>query len=1070
MKIRFKENKGYFIFVGLLFFIGLIACFVEIFSPETFQEGSFSLFERFKTASPDGTPSGVIERSDGSAYWSKPGIGKLEWDKARIDSCSGTNYLNVTSWLSSQNLDIYLKTGRPIGIKKRVWIKKNISHSINDPYFEWVNITSVCDDFGNGTEGCIEEQDYQRFDVYSEEWFFDWFEITHLLDHKSVGGNEYYGSQFFAEQDRLYEFKFEYSFPFEDLGHKWGCDEKFGLFGKRSSETISEVLANGNYVELDPFALEDFTNRQVVTFTAVNYTPNGSIVLMSVDTTGFTTQADWKDVRIYDNDNSQSLNFINMSVGTNDTVFAFELLATGTGWTEGTSHDIHLYFNDDDGTTASSPPYKLDWMFVPSDGDGNRYYVYDYRNHTRYEMIIDNPANFKLNDFGFGANHSINISGLVADTGLNCTLAMREGVFEMSSADAISIQTAFQGIQAEQALHLFYPQVDAGAAAIKLELTLAANGEANFRTQSGSVGTDTVNTDETIWHDATHTISTSNAVWVLTKGSNAWLNNEGDNKKIYSEPLDVEVNMSGAEAGDVEAEATGCAIGHNLGGNSLQGDIRFMGGWSMNKTNTTYGVAPIYTFATIETANEAPTVVVGNNQTVLEDSNNNTLDINMTLTPYIDADDGDGDALTFTVNSQSSIIGNFYINDNDVLMYDAGNNTANGTGEDTAIIRISDGSNTVDFDVNVTVETVNDNPWWNLIGNATASSLEINGTGYQELNVNASAYWFDVEQNQTPYNITISTNESGVDCLMDTPNNFSVVCNPDNIVKEGRVIVTVNGSDAGGLSALESFEFYAKNNTVWFDTVGNLTVTVINSTSGSQSIGLNASNNFRSLFYDRTPGNITISTNESGVDCYMNTVSNFSVFCNPSNFKGLVIVTVNGSDGNVPSYNSLESFEINVSNIKPTSPSVLIPELGHLNDTSPLNLSCYGSTDPEEGIVYYDFYNVTSDGSANNNICLNVGFECLWNATEAVNGWVWWKCFANDTIDNSTSSSVRSIRTETWDIIDTNLSNPSLAIESDNMDFDVNVSHNEIRYQGIEAKLNISGYNFTATKTVYDNH
>lgn len=220
---------------------------------------------------------------------------------------------------------------------------------------------------------------------------------------------------------------------------------------------------------------------------------------------------------------------------------------------------------------------------------------------------------------------------------------------------------------------------------------------------------------------------------------------------------------------------------------------------------------------------------------------------------------------------------------------------------------------------------------------------------------------------------------------------------------------------------------------------------------------------FRDDNEDYSPKNITFSINNTDVKCIMDTSNNFTLFCDPDSSRGVFSITINGT--NNYGLSNVTSFEIR-SNQPPTIPTLISPEEHSLNDTTVLNLSCDGSTDPNGDTIYYDY---AIDVGYSDSICLNVGTECLWNDStpNSINTWT---CRANNTYTNSTSITTRTIRTETWDVINLTNNTISYGYEGESVNLYSNITWNEIRYKSITGLLNFSGTYYTPTITDYNNY
>ena len=280
------------------------------------------------------------------------------------------------------------------------------------------------------------------------------------------------------------------------------------------------------------------------------------------------------------------------------------------------------------------------------------------------------------------------------------------------------------------------------------------------------------------------------------------------------------------------------------------------------------------------------------------------------------------------------------------------------------------------------------------------------------------------------------------------------------------LLITVEACDNNSLCNADGGNLFSINNTPHWDPIGNSTATNISSNFGKQAVLDNASQYFRDFFDDQTPSTILISTNESGMACTVET--NFSIFCTPTVFVGDYIMILNGT--NSVANSSFESFEGLVINDPPTIPTDISPEDNHLNDTLSLNLSCLGSTDPQNDTIFYDFYGDTNINPSTL-VCLNTGGGCLWNYT-ITNVLHYWYCQSNDTTENSTPITTRSIRTETWDVIDVNQTSPATGLEGESVVISKNISYNEIRYKDINSRLNTSWppFTYTPVKNGYDNY
>ncbi|MDP2907441.1 MAG: hypothetical protein Q8O03_05875, partial [Nanoarchaeota archaeon] len=156
--------------------------------------------------------------------------------------------------------------------------------------------------------------------------------------------------------------------------------------------------------------------------------------------------------------------------------------------------------------------------------------------------------------------------------------------------------------------------------------------------------------------------------------------------------------------------------------------------------------------------------------------------------------------------------------------------TANQSGSSYGLALIScytpGGLEASNISINVTVDAVNDNPWWDAIGNTTYSFTEDLEEPLSPV-LNSSFYFRDeplFENDQTPKNITISTNTSNANCYMNTgtgaANNFTIFCQGFNNLTDN-FIITLNGTDSDTPELSETMSFEAKLNAVndqpWWD-------------------------------------------------------------------------------------------------------------------------------------------------------------------------------------------------------------------------------------------------------------
>lgn len=1111
------------------------------------KENFIKVYNKFLGGEDAGEPSGVVVNPDGGAYWGKTGIGLIEWDKFTTESCSATRYLNITSYLSSQDLDVCVRTNRPLANSySDAWVKTNMSHDVLDG--GWINITTQCFEQNNSLNGCV-EQGYANQTVIGVSWFIDWFNIKDKFTHYSYNGNDFYClKNVYAEQNRKYELKLKMAFPYFHDGIM-GCEEKFGLVAKRSSESLSDALSLNHYVELDPV----FSNSDGV---LINLMFNGDFG----DSASGIYQGGENNFTYAPGGNAVPL-FRTMTG---------ENLCQGQCWVVNTSNagsgpDDGAYYNDTGSLLSfyANSAFSVCESMMSDRTDGEE-------NNIMLGMVADADRSWytilKNNYWRMVDN------GVSSDNVLNATISANTWFHYCVTYDGSTVVQYFNGVRWSESQ-------DTYTVTTKL-LSL------NIWPGSGFEGFNHGMYDNFIYANITFTDSDISTIY----SNNGLLSepNAPSNPVVEMSPLDSFSNVdiycdATINDTDVETDLTACvdllknnasqeiicglpitnnvdfnytitAVGNFTAGDEwgcgvLIDDQTANSSWVNNTQNTVI-------------QNQIPICTGSSNITIEEDSGGWVLVSNMSINladGNITCSDAEDDALTYTEIEDAE--GRFTNNFNDNIGFTT---LGNGTGTYIGTYDVNDsfgGSTRVSAQVIVT--DINDNLWWDGIGNNSGTKIKT-GFGYQPIDINASQYFRDVEDNQTPSNITISTNETSVDCYMDTASNFSVFCKPDSV---SVFIITLNGSDSGGLSELTSFEEYVAyppsapvitlpiattyhgnntlawtasvspqgdeiafynltinfgpvpytdwyywiaemnstsyswdfreirddsnneyylqvdvcdnnslctyglsagfsiNNTPHWDNIGNATALDIKVNLGKQPVLNNVSQYFHDYFDNQAPSDIVVDDNETGISCTIET--NLSLFCTPTAFKGDYIILLNGT--NSVGNSSFESFEGYVGNEPPTTPITLNPEDNALNDTMQLNLTCSGSTDIEGDVIYYDFLGDTST-IPTTSICLNTGGECLWNYTTTEQISIqYWSCAANDTYENSSFITPRSVYTNTYDIINQTQSSNDFLVSSDNIILESNVSWNEIRYKEINALANISGTFYTTTKTSYDN-
>lgn len=136
---------------------------------------------------------------DGDLVTWENACGKLSvWPHTDYDLINHVQYANITSYLASQNIDFAFQFD--FSITGRVYIL-------------------------NG----------------------DWVDVTPYFEHNIYENKHYYWiKDIYFEQDEMKQVKWEYQTPINTSG-------KWELYIKKSSDTLAEALASGNYMNIDPW-------------------------------------------------------------------------------------------------------------------------------------------------------------------------------------------------------------------------------------------------------------------------------------------------------------------------------------------------------------------------------------------------------------------------------------------------------------------------------------------------------------------------------------------------------------------------------------------------------------------------------------------------------------------------------------------------------------------------------------------------------------------------------------------------------------------------------------------------
>jgi len=240
----------------------------------------------------------------------------------------------------------------------------------------------------------------------------------------------------------------------------------------------------------------------------------------------------------------------------------------------------------------------------------------------------------------------------------------------------------------------------------------------------------------------------------------------------------------------------------------------------------------------------------------------------------------------------------------------------NITGTNTINITVVDPSgltNVTEF--TITINAVNDNPWWDLISNGSLSITE--DTASQNSPAGANIYFRDVEDDQSWSNPSVLTNESDVTCSISTND---VQCSPANNFT-GLFIATLTAYDSGSLSAGNmSYEINvnAVNDNPWANgTLGNSTQNEDFITLDNLIPITDFQANFSDVEDDGNPSTITIiqQTNTT-TSCYIDGTNNLDCESN-SNLSGTDLYTFELNDSGNLAFRMDWQIVVNTVNDKP---------------------------------------------------------------------------------------------------------------------------------------------------------
>jgi hypothetical protein len=331
---------------------------------------------------------------EGTTIYNNTAYGEIRiWDHTSVGLINHVQYINLTSWITGTNsLDFAFEYNSTEMIPKRAWQWNNISHTVTVEDYD--NITSgvltaeVLNN--NATHVEFEDGDINITRLYEfnnatgfywynwgktgthveTQWFYDWNEITSQFTHavNPLNGLDLqWITTVIFDEDQTRTVKFEYETPqgwnttrefIEGVG---GVGGKWGVWIKRSVDTISEAYQTGRYVYLDPWWDSNWIYRK--SHSILNATGAGTnypVKIYVVDAAGSDSgnvvyvqnkvRADFGDIRFLDDNDTTELDYWLESYNSTTAIFWVEIADNMTA----TNNTIYMYYGNNDATTTSN--------------------------------------------------------------------------------------------------------------------------------------------------------------------------------------------------------------------------------------------------------------------------------------------------------------------------------------------------------------------------------------------------------------------------------------------------------------------------------------------------------------------------------------------------------------------------------------------------------------------------------------------------------------------------------------------------------------------------------------------
>lgn len=700
--------------------------------------------------------SGKIIKPDGSASW-ESNIGLFEIDQYYMP-CKSSSYINITSYLPTQNLDFCIRVSRPID-NGAVYVEKNMAHQIIVGT-EYIN-TTICND--NCSESGYNEN------IYEEDWYLDWSKlggvnVYHYGDYYyycSLGNN--------IIKDNQYKIKVDFEFPLEH----GGCSEEWGFLGKRTSDSLSYALMSGNYIELDPVSNSSY------------------------------------------NSCANILGFVSGNV--NEPVY---LDLSSLGYTDEKMKTLTLTSGTCDGGTASSVEYDFaedNPNFIVFIYDGSSSYSINYGNSTPvygsynedlfliadpFDQYTDLTNGSSLNAHWMNTaatNNNISIGG--CPVGTRCMTSWNNGNFESTYSPLK--YNGLNGLNAtvidDGLVTVVYKSIFTAGMGDTVGRTLADKDD--LTTFSGAGFYFAPATFQVTGLDGAGTFASG---WYLTPLLNDTFKTTFDTTAstyslTYTDTEIVSNKSCRPDCNNADLfsiQYGGASIGKDT---FFIDDVYVILGVDIQEYNTT-SILSLQVNA-IPVCTESDT-----NITIDEDTGAWELDNNMSLPINISCTDSDGDSLTYSFFSQTGTAGTFTNPNNDDLIYTTG---VNLSGTDVAVITVSDGSGSTYVSAQVIVTNLPDPDWFDPIPNNTLTIAM--DTPNQNVTLNWMDYWHDVEDT-SPSEWDVYSNTTDVPCVKSSGD---IVCSPTNNFR-GNVILIIDAQDSDAINATVSTEIIVDNPSISF--------------------------------------------------------------------------------------------------------------------------------------------------------------------------------------------------------------------------------------------------------------